>query len=124
VRSDKDFGRLPALAHKRRAGLSVPIFFAAGRQKRISTSIPGAAKGLVAPCNLAKSPWGTRGWSLSFGMRPAHAQGIAAEIPQEAPQGADEELERKARFAAFCAANAPKINSGIRSVKELPTAAM
>jgi hypothetical protein len=28
----------------------------------------------------------------------AHAPGIAAEIPQEAPQGADEELERKARF--------------------------
>jgi hypothetical protein len=38
----------------------------------------------------------------------AAAQGIVVEIPQEAPQGADEELERKARFAAFYAANAPK----------------
>jgi hypothetical protein len=43
----------------------------------------------------------------------AHAQGIEAEIPQGL-RSKHEELERKARFAAFYAANAPKFRISVK----------
>ncbi|MDR1626023.1 MAG: hypothetical protein LBT33_05730 [Spirochaetia bacterium] len=56
-----------------------------------------------------RNPWGARGWSqFCFAkLLLAHASRIAAEIPQDL-HGKSEELQRKARFAAFRAANAPK----------------
>jgi hypothetical protein len=36
------------------------------------------------------------------------AQGIAAESPQESASALSEDLERKARFLALCAKNAPE----------------
>jgi hypothetical protein len=68
-----------------------------------------------------KSPWGARGWSqfceakLLLGDCGAipwarGAQGIAAEILLALAK----RLERKARFAAFYAANAPKFRIGVK----------
>jgi hypothetical protein len=55
---------------------------------------------------------GARGAGREFAFANsllAHATWIVAEIPQKSASALFEELERKARFLALCAKNAPKI---------------
>jgi hypothetical protein len=58
---------------------------------------------------LAAAVARARGWSQNCVaiLLLAHASWIAAESPQESAPALSEDLERKARFLALCAKNAP-----------------